>query len=139
MSRWTHIAAAIYVDTYIEDTNIKTMFEDILRHAPAITGSERSADVFVNVRSGHNIYVGADCKHCQYSPTLIHTNHGYTCASPADYECQSAEFQSNVVITIAGDLRDREVAQTNREFNKFVKFLGKHCDIRVMSVQVSEF
>ena len=61
MSWWTHIVAAIDVDTYISSKTIKSDVEELLKGAPAITGSEGNADIFVNVLSGTNISTNRDC------------------------------------------------------------------------------
>jgi len=99
MSWWTHITASLDVDTYIESDNIKEHVEKLLEKAPKITGSEGPADVFVNVLSGHN--------------HSIYDDEGFR------------EFQTRVVITIIGDLRDRYKDQTEDEWNKFKAFIGE--------------
>jgi hypothetical protein len=40
MSHWTHIIAAIDIDTYHDDKDIKGYVENILVNAPKITGRE---------------------------------------------------------------------------------------------------
>lgn len=97
MSRWTHIVAAIDVDTYIESKIIKSDVEKLLEDAPKITGSERDASVFVNVLPGHNI--------------SIYDEDGFR------------EFQSRVVITVIGDLRDKTGTKTRKEWNEFKTFI----------------
>ena len=98
MSMWTHIVASIAVDTFKESDTIKEDVEKMLEDAPKITGSERPADVFVNVLSGYNISIYEDDKHKVY--------------------------QTRVVITVVGDLRDRTKAQTEKEWNDFKNFIG---------------
>lgn len=98
MSMWTHIVASIDVDTFKESDTIKEDVEKMLEKAPKITGSEGPADVFVNVLSGYNISSYEDDKH--------------------------KEYQTRVVITVIGDLRDREKPQTEKEWNEFKDFIG---------------
>lgn len=100
MSRWTHIVAAIDVDTFIESDTIQQDVEALLNSAPKITGSESDAEVFVNVPSGYNVS-------CTYSNGTYH------------------EFQTRVVITVIGDLRDRDRAQTKQEWLDFKKYIYK--------------
>ena len=98
MSMWTHIVASIDVDTFKESHTIKEDVEKMLENAPKITGSERPADVFVNVLSGYTISTYENDKH--------------------------EKFQTRVVITVIGDLRDRTVDQTEKEWKQFKDFIG---------------
>ena len=98
MSMWTHIVASIDVDTFIESKTIKEDVEKMLVKAPKITGSERPADIFVNVLSGSTISNYVDGK--------------------------NVEFQTRIVITVIGDLRDRTKDQTEKEWNDFKNFIG---------------
>lgn len=126
MSMWTNIVAAIDVDTYIEDSNIKNVVEDMLKSAPVITGSERNADVFVNVLSGHNSWTSCDCKRCKYKDTIKHVEEGgFTCEPEDGFVCPEGEYQTRVVITVIGDLRDRMKHQTHKEWNKFNNYIAK--------------
>ena len=98
MSKWTHIVASIDVDTFIESHTIKEDIEKMLEKAPKITGSEGPADVFINVRSGSNISTMIDDK--------------------------EEHFQTLIVITVVGDLRDRTKDQTEKEWKAFKDFIG---------------
>ena len=99
MSMWTHIVASIDVDTFKESHTIKEDVEKMLEDAPKITGSEGPADVFVNVLSGYTI-------------------------STYNENDEKEKFQTRVVITVIGDLRDRTKAQTEKEWNDFKNFIG---------------
>lgn len=126
MSHWTHIVAAIDVDTYIESSTIKTEVEKMLKNAPRITGSERDAEVFVNVLSGYNHYTNADCTACKYGVTVCYLKKGgYTCEAPDGYVCPEGKYQTRVVITVIGDLRDRMREQTTEEWKAFKRYVGE--------------
>ena len=125
MSHWTHIVASLYIDTSIEDHEIEKTTEKMLKKAPRITGSEGDADIFVNKLSGHNIWTGFDCTICQYKETAKITGEGLVCGCPDDFHCPSGEYQTCVVITIAGDLRDRQKKQTQKEYQRFKKYVIK--------------
>lgn len=136
MSIWTYIVAAIEIETYIEDKNICDRVMEMLKNAPKITGSEHNADIFVNVLSGHNIWTNCDCKHCQYYETIVNTEEGFYCDSPEWYKCPEGEYQTQVVITIVGSLRDREEDTTRKEFKEFIKFLRKDCNFDIDGICV---
>lgn len=139
MSWWTQIVAAIEVDTYKEDKNIKQIVEQMLIDAPKITGSERNADIFVNVKSGHNTSTNCDCEHCEYKNTIVHLeNNGFRCDADENYQCPVAEYQTRVVITILGSLRDRMKEKTEKKYKAFVNYLKKKCkfDIKNSTVNI---
>lgn len=137
MSCWTHIVSTIDVDTHIADENIKEKVEKILENAPKITGSESDADIFVNKLNGHNIFTSADCQRCKYKDTIIDGDDGFSCESEEDYTCPSGEYQTRVVITIMGDLRDRTKETTLREYKEFVKFIKQNWSIRNKTVKIT--
>ncbi len=131
MSQWTHIVATLDVETYIEDVNIKDRVSEMLERAPRITGSEQNADVFINVLNGYNVHAD-DCRDCKYKNTIIvHENNSFSCEAEEGYECPEYEYQTRVVITVVGDLRDRDKKTTGKEYKKFVDFIKKDCDFIV--------
>ena len=126
MSLWTHIVASIDVDTHIECDTLKRDVKKMLKAAPKITGSEGDAEVFVNVLSGYNVFCGSDCARCEYKDTVRNLPHcGFTCDAPDDYMCPSGKYQTRVVITVIGDLRDRTRERTTTEWKAFKKFVEK--------------
>lgn len=126
MSIWTHIVAVIDVDTYIYSANIEDKIRDMLKNAPKITGSEHDADVFVNVLPGYNRYTSADCDACEFGATMRYIEKGtFTCDAPDGYDCPEGRYQSRVVITVIGDLRDRMREQTKAEWLQFKEFVNK--------------
>lgn len=118
MSVWTHIVAVLDVNTYAEVDDIEAYARKKLENAPKITGSEEDAVVFVNAVPGYNISTGADCSRCEHGAA----NHT-VCNAPEDYVCPHGEYQTRVVVTVQGDLRDREQEQTWSEWFKFKSFI----------------
>lgn len=135
MSCWTHITACLSVETEMlrKKPELKREIQKIIRQGPKITGSERNADIFVNIPSGYNWFISHDCEHCKYKETLrtitIDGKKGQECDGPENYDC-SSEYQSDVVISIQGDLRDREFKDTKEEFENFLKYLQERFHIR---------
>lgn len=126
MSWWTHIVAAIDVDTCIykdNDVVVNKVYE-FLKSAPEITGSEGNAAVFVNILPGYNYYTGADCDRCKYGPSIVRSpKGGFQCDSPDGYRCPEGRYQSRVVITVIGDLRDRMLEETQKEWDDFKAYV----------------
>lgn len=138
MSLWTHITSCISVDTCIYSKDLKLLVEAFLTTAPKITGSEGDADVFVNIQSGHNYWTNYDCEHCEYRLTLresLEDDQTEVCDAPKDHDC-SGEYQSCVVISIQGDLRDRTKEQTQKEFDAFLKYIEDRYLIRDYAVNI---
>ena len=139
MSYWTHIIGVLHVDTYIEHDNIAEYVEDILKNAPKITGSEGDADIFVNQQSGYCIFTSCDCNRCEYKDTIQFVDTGgFVCEAPDDYKCPSGKYQTRVVITVCGDLRDRMQSETKKEWNAFHQYLAKECGfgIRIATCRI---
>lgn len=134
MSWWTYIIGSIDVDTVEERHDIKEYVEELLKNAPPITGSEGNADVFVNVRSGHSDIIIPDCPLCPFFGGYDNEDNKI-CKKPEYAHCPEpeTEYQSRVVITVAGDLRDRYMPQTQAEWKAFKKYVersigkGKGC------------
>ena len=141
MSRWTHIASCIYLETDIHSYGTDIILRNLIeKNAPQITGSEGNADIFINVLSGYNISLGADCFHCPFGHTRKNLpKGGFKCLAPIEYECKGAEYQTSVAITIVGDLRDRTKEETKKEYNALIKWLkDRFFDIRVKACEIKE-
>lgn len=143
MSHWTHITSCISIETGILNNKIglKREIQKILRHAPKITGSESDADIFVNIPSGHNFFMSRDCEHCKYKDTIKHiTKDGeeyLKCDAPRHYDC-SSEYQTQAVISIQGDLRDRMPEETRKEFSNFLNYIKTYFSVRDYSLNIAE-
>lgn len=139
MSYWTHIVGVMHVDTYKETDDIKSYVDELLRDAPAITGSERDASVFVSVPPGHNISITCDCGQCPYKNSIRHSGWGeFECDAPEHYDCPTGEYQTRVVITVQGDLRDRMRKETKKEWNAFHRYVAKTLgfDVRLATCRI---
>ena len=138
MSMWTHIVGVIYIDTGIEDPQLKERTEKILEYAPKISGSERPADVYVNMKSGYTHSMSRDCKHCIFQHTLTCCDEGgFKCKAPEEYTCPEGRYQTRITITVEGDLRDRMKDRTQEEWEQFLEYVkDKLCstDDDVMNV-----
>jgi len=147
MGNWTHITACLSVDTYIRSKELEDIVMGKLVSAPRITGSEGDANIFVNSPDGHNNWTSADCKACEYGDTRVHhirlkdkKHLGFSCDSPEGFECPNGEYQTRIVITIQGDLRDSNKVITTKEFNAFLKYIKEteKWEIRDYSCQIYE-
>lgn len=109
--------------------------------APKISGSEGDVDIFVNVKRGYDFYISADCNKCQYKDTIVgDKDDSFSCESPEGFECPTSSYQSKVAVTIAGDLRDRDLEETSKEIDDFIEFIKKEVafEIRILSITAHE-
>lgn len=134
MSAWTYIVGVLNVDTCTANKNIKNYAEKMLKNAPAITGSERNASVFVNICPGYNLDIGMNCDECQYRDTVKHLGCStYECDAPDDYDCSSGDFQTEIVITVHGELRDKSRETTLEEWKAFKRFIKKELNWDILN------
>jgi len=116
MSSWTHIVAAMAVNTYERKDDIAAYVRHIMRDAPKITGSESDADIFVVERPGHDIGCYPDCGRCPYE-------NSEGCNPPEEYVCKNGHYTTTVIITVFGNLRDRLKDRTKQEYKEFKKYI----------------
>ena len=114
MSAWTHVIGSLYVETYTQRKNIKKYVEKILQDAPKVTGSEEDMTTFVNPLPGYNVSSWKRNK------------------EDTDWET----YQTCVCISLAGDLRDRQLPQTEEEFNNFIEFIQQKFQIFYSAVSI---
>lgn len=139
MSMWVHIIAAIHVETYVEEKDLETYIKEKLKNAPKITGSESNADIFINKKSGFNTWTNCDCEHCEYKKTIKNCGKNkFTCESPDDFQCPEGKYQTRAVITVLGDLRDRILEETTKEYEEFILYISNTLgwDITINTVQI---
>lgn len=137
MSMWTHIIASIEVNTNTPSDVIVEYVIGLLEDAPKITGRDEDANIFVNTRHGHNVSIHGDCLRCPYGSIRVLYDDGFECKAPDKYECPTGQYQTCVIITVTGNLRDRSKHQTKREWEKFYKFIKKQDGWQVRQVACS--
>lgn len=116
MSKWTHITGAMYVDTFreLDRAELQAHVEGILEKAPRITGSEANVQFFVNVLGGYST--------CIFDPDIN----------------EDILYQTDVVITIVGDLRDRDKLETLAETKAFIEYFRKNLHIQMYSIAIED-
>lgn len=137
MSRWAHITACISFETemVMKKPELKKYIQTRLNEGPKITGSEHNADIFVNIQGGYNWYVSRDCEHCKYRDELINVDDTEICHHANNRNC-ARDYQTCVIISIQGDLRDRTDEETKAEFEKFKSYLETFGYIRDYAVNI---
>lgn len=112
MSLWTHVTGAIYVNMYSQ-SNEQTLnyARHMLNNAPKVTGSEGDMQIYVNLLSGYN--------HSEFDNGT------------------NRRWQTGVIISLVGDLRDRTIEKTNQELKAFLNYIkDNQCFMRSLSVSL---
>lgn len=116
MSMWTNVSGVITVSPIGESQAEKRYILDtVLAHLPKVTGSEENMQVYVTEKRGYNSSSSHD-EFGQYS----NLGNGYHYGEHYDFE-----MQDQYLLTLDGDLRDREYLQTLREMLKWLTRLCK--------------
>ena len=116
MSRWTHITSCMSVDTCIENRKrIKKSIVDYINKAPKITGSEGDAEVYITLQRGYNI-----------SSWKRNKNNDFV------------HYQSCIIISIQGDLRDKDGETTKEEFINFLNYIKQKYIVRDYSINIED-
>ena len=116
MSRWTHITSCMSVDTCIENKKrIKKSIIDYINNAPKITGSESDAEVYVTLQRGYNIS-----------------------SWKQDEKDNFIQYQSCIIISIQGDLRDKDGETTKEEFINFLNYIKAKYIVRDYSINIED-
>lgn len=116
MSRWTHITSCMSVDTCIENKKrIKKSIIDYINNAPKITGSESDAEVYVTLQRGYNISSWKQDKTDNF-----------------------IQYQSCIIISIQGDLRDKDGETTKEEFINFLNYIKAKYIVRDYSINIED-
>ena len=116
MSRWTHITSCMSVDTCIENRKrIKKSIMNYINNAPKITGSEGDAEVYVTLQRGYNVS-----------------------SWKQDGTGDFIQYQTCIIISIQGDLRDKDGESTKEEFIEFLHYIEKEYIIRDYSINIED-
>lgn len=134
MSKWVYVIGTIEVETYNHSKKPKEYLENMLKDAPQITGSEGPVELFVNIPSGTNVSITPDCMACPHGK--LSGSH-FKCIAPKGIECTIGHYQTRALITLYGNLRDREIKQTEEEYSAFVRFLEEDCGLGIDNVALN--
>lgn len=123
MSWWTHIRGVVEVDVRGRtQAEIRYILETVLDHLPRVTGSEGDMNVYISQEAGFSCSSSLD----EFGHPTNNLRDMYGNKSQRN---GWLETQSQYMLTIEGDLRDRGFEQTKREFMKWLCRLAKRIRI----------
>lgn len=130
MSWWTHVKGVVEVDVPGRtQAEIRYVLESVLDHLPRVTGSEGDMNVYIAQEAGHNC--SSSCDEFGLRTNNLKDLHGFKSA-----KCGWLETQGMYMLTVEGDLRDREFEETKREFSKWLCRLAKRLNVYSVVVKI---
>ncbi|MCM1221203.1 MAG: hypothetical protein NC548_42665 [Lachnospiraceae bacterium] len=126
MSKWTYVRGTIKVNTY-GGTDAEAMFmaQTVVDHLPRITGSEGDVDFYLIRPNGHSSASNVD--------EFMKRSNLYT-----DRYYKMFETQTEIIIVLDGNLRDRDLQTTIRETTKMLNRLSSKLDIESCLVNITD-
>lgn len=130
MSKWAHINGMITVVPFGRTQHEKRyILETVLDHLPQVTGSERNMNIHIVQKAG-------------YSGWSSHDELGvlgeYSTVRNKEEHFDNILTQSEYILVLEGDLRDKEFSETFGEFNKFLNRLAKRVEVTQLLVEIKE-
>lgn len=133
MSWWTHINGTITVSPMGRTQAEKRyILETVLNHLPLVTGSEQDMNVYIVQKNGHDSSSSCD-EHGQHTNNLIDRYGGH------NYEKGWLEVQSQYILVVNGNFRDRMFEETFREFMKWLCRLAKRVLLEDILVRIDGY
>jgi hypothetical protein len=130
MSRWTHIFGTIRVvplgRTQAEKTYI---LQTVMEHLPVVTGSEEDMAVYVNQEKGYDSSSSVD--EFGYKTNNLRDSCGRRSQSNG-----LMLTQDRYILTVSGDLRDRDFERSFREFINWLCRLSKRVVVYKVLVEI---
>lgn len=125
MSNWVYVTGIVRADT-LARTNAEAVYigQTTIDHLPRIWGSEGDAKLHVHLEDGHNSW--STCDEYRQSSNLGTGTYG-------GFECQS-----NILITISGQLRDASFDKAFRQTVAALCRLSKSVEVEECAVLVRE-
>lgn len=119
MSHWTHITGTITVEPFGRtQEEMEYILKTVLNHLPVVTGSERDMEAHIVKKQGRNCSMNTD----EYD---MITNNLRTDRGHRSRMHGLLETQTEYLVVVEGDFRDRVLDETYKEFQKWLCRLAK--------------
>lgn len=131
MSYWTHITGTITVSPMGRTQAEKRyILETVLEHLPIVTGSERDMNVHIVQKAGHDS--SSSCDEFE-----MNTNNLKDSCGDHSYEHGWLRIQTEYILVVEGNFRDRLFDDTYREFIKWLCRLAKRVGVCNVLVNIN--
>jgi len=130
VSSWTYVKGAVEVSVPGRtQAQIRYVLESVLDHLPRVTGSEGDMNVYISREAGHNCSMPCD----EFG---LETNNLRDLYGNKTRERGWLETQGMYMLTVEGNLRDREFEETKREFSRWLCRLAKRLNVYSVVVKI---
>lgn len=131
MSHWTHVIGTLRVSPMGRTQPEKRyILETVLAHLPLVTGSERDMEIHINVGGGASSSSSCD-EFDMCTDKGIDMYYGVRKDRGGWFD-----MEEDYLLTLVGNLRDREFEETFREFQKWIIRLAKRVTVDEICVKI---
>lgn len=132
MSNWCYIFGTIRVSPFGRTQAEKTyILQTVLDHLPVVSGSEGDMEIHMIQEYGYNATTNAD----EFGYSTNNLRNRYGCR---DHEDGLLYTQDYYLLTLSGDLRDREFERTYKEFINWLCRLSKRVCVSKILVEIRD-
>lgn len=129
MSHWTHVIGTLRVSPMGRTQPEKRyILETVLAHLPLVTGSERDMEIHINIGGG----ASGSCSCDEFDMRTDKGKDWYGNRSRKGM----FDIEEDYLLTVVGNLRDREFEETYREFQKWIIRLAKRVVVDEICVKI---
>lgn len=129
MSHWTHVIGTLRVSPMGRTQPEKRyILETVLEHLPLVTGSEGDMEIHINVGGG----ASSSCSCDEFDMRTDKGKNWYGNRSRKGW----FDMEEDYLLTVVGNLRDREFDETYREFQKWLTRLAKRVIVDQICVKI---
>lgn len=127
MSNWTYVSGTIKVDVMGRtQEEAEYILKTVIRHLPIVTGSETDMEIYINKSK----YYGSESTHNEFGIYCGVENH--------TKDKGWYKMNNSYILTLEGNLRDRDFEETYKEVIRFLCRLGKRVLVRDVLIRIAD-
>lgn len=127
MSNWTYVSGTIKVDVMGRtQEEAEYILKTVIRHLPIVTGSETDMEIYIN-------------KSKYYESASSHNEFGIYCGVENHTKDKGwYKMNNSYILTLEGNLRDRDFEETYKEVIRFLCRLGKRVRVQDVLIRIAD-
>lgn len=127
MSNWTYVSGTIKVDVMGRtQEEAEYILKTVIRHLPIVAGSETDMEIYIN-------------KSKYYESESSYNEFGICCGVENHTKDKGwYKMNNSYILTLEGNLRDRDFEETYKEVIRFLCRLGKRVRVRDVLIRIAD-
>lgn len=127
MSNWTYVSGTIKIDVMGRtQEEAEYILKTVIRHLPIVTGSETDMEIYIN-------------KSKYYESESSYNEFGICCGVENHTKDKGwYKMNNSYILTLEGNLRDRDFEETYKEVIRFLCRLGKRVCVRDVLIRIAD-